>query len=155
MILDLLGLDKKMATWICAAIVSVSLLTTTIVWAKTYYDIRADAIAVVEAAKEKKDAVGEAFNTAENATRTTLGKTLGVFQKLTPANATAMLEEAKDQRLCVTRPLTEETECGPHVFDNKTACEEFKKWLHWMAENHPYIETDPHKVNTYECKVIE
>lgn len=135
MILDLLGLDKKMATWICAAIVSVSLLTTTIVWAKTYYDIRADAVAIAEAAKKKKDTVAEfteeKMKKAQNA--------LDYVNK-------AIARQFTDRKLCVIRTLTDEKECGPHTFDNKEACEKFKQWI---------IETDKHKVNTYECKVIE
>jgi len=146
MIFDLLGIDKKLGIWICASIVSVSLLSTTIIWAKTYYDIRADAVAVVEVAKEKRDAVGKSFDEAEEATKGVLVDAGDVLKGFTPTKITDMMEEARDRSLCVFRPLTEENECGPIVFDNKDSCDKFLEWV---------VKTDPHKVNTYECRVIE
>jgi len=151
MIFDLLGIDKKLGIWICASIVSVSLLSTTIIWAKTYYDVRADAVAVVEVAKEKKDAIGKSFDRARKASRE-------VFDKLIVAG---ILEKAqRDQfgseqyvvgytwntRMCVKRTQVdaEGVECGLHTFETMKACRDFEKWLHrvdWHGKN-IYICTD-------------
>lgn len=145
MIFDLLGIDKKLGIWICASIVSVSLLSTTIIWAKTYYDVKADVVAVKEAAKDKKDAIGESFDRAKKVTK-------GALNKLTIAS---LLEDAqRDQRMCVVRTQVdmEWAECGSHVFDTVKACRDFEEWLDrvdWHGKN-IYLCQDAEKVEKCE-----
>jgi hypothetical protein len=148
MIFDLLGIDKKLGIWICASIVSVSLLATTIIWAKTYYDVKADIVAVKEVVQKKKDAVGESFDRAEKVTRKTIGKTLGVFHELTPTGLMAALEAQRDHMMCVLREHVDPSMylCGPHVFDTKSSCVGFKDWL---------LSVDWHGSNSYSCVSTE
>ena len=138
-------IDKKLGIWICASIVSLSVLSTTIIWAKTYYDVKADVVAVKEAAKDKKVAIGESFDRARKATR-------GAFDKLTIAS---LLEDAqRDQRMCVVRTEVdmEHAFCGPHVFETAKACRDFEEWLHsvdWHGKN-IYLCQDAEKIEKCE-----
>ena len=137
MILDFLGVDKKVGIWICASIVSVSLLSTTIIWAKTYYDVKADVVAVKEVVEDKKAVIEHLVQNAQRATRK-------AFDKLTIAG---ILEKAqRDQRMCVKRTQVDSAgvECGSHTFETVKACRDFEEWLHrvdWHGKN-IYICTD-------------
>ena len=136
-------IDKKLGMWICASIISVSLLSTTIIWTKTYYDVKADVVAVKEAAKDKKVAIGESFDRTRKTIR-------GAFDKLTVKSIdNSVLEDAqRDHMMCVLRTHVDPSMyvCGPNIFDTRASCVGFKDWL---------LSVDWHGSNSYSCVSTE
>lgn len=150
MILEKLGITKKTGVLICATIISVSLLSTAVIYARIYYDAKEKIDNTVEYVKEKKDAVGEAFDKAEDKTRKTWDKLAAATpESLKELRETAerMMEAQIDQRMCVVRHEIDSTvaECGLHVFETVGSCYNFREWLY--SHN-----VDWHGKNDYFCK---